>query len=130
MESSLGQYREAEAGYKYLMMRYYMPADLLEPLLPKGYTRSTLHQLQLDNPPVFDGIYDLMTARGKLLGSSDANDTDRADYGYFLDRAHARAASLAESLGTAGSAPSTAPATAPAATGPSISPAGPEKPGS
>jgi hypothetical protein len=103
MMSSLGQYRDAVLGYKYLLMRYYMPAEVLEPLLkPLGYTRTTLHQYLLNDPKAFNAFFEKMSQRVNLLGVSDPNASERNDYLFYIDRAAAREASLTASLAALG----------------------------
>ncbi len=116
MASSLGHYRDAVLSYKYLMLRYYMPVEVLEPLLaPYGYTRTTLHQFLLDKPKDFEAFYTKMTDRLNVPGVGDMNAVERDDYLLYIDRAAARSASLEASLSASSAVRSS---TQPAATAP------------
>jgi hypothetical protein len=113
MEWSMGHYRDAVLSYKYLMLRYYMPIEVLEPLLPTGYTRAKLHQFLLDKPEAFEALCDTMNEQLRRAGG-DANTAERGDYVNYIDRAKARYASLHAALAVSTTQPATtAPTTAP-----------------
>ena len=99
IESAAGHYHDAVFAYQYLVLRYYVPAELLKPLLdPKHYERESLYRFRTEDPAGFQAFYETTTK--SLRG--DPNAGDRYEYSQYIARAAEREAYLRSLLAPGG----------------------------
>jgi hypothetical protein len=99
LRSAAQHYRDSINGNLFMVLRYYVPEDIVKQTFPKGITRDNVEQLPVDQYlPVYYASMQLIAQQ-----RFDPDAEDRSDYQRSFERAMAR-------LKQMGVAPTTAPA--------------------
>lgn len=99
LRSAATHYDAAVSRHRALNLRYFVPVELLNGVMPPGKTRLDLSQISAEDPKLLDEIYAKTMALLAAAGGEDLNAVERAESQPYQDRGLARLALIDRALG-------------------------------